>query len=474
MKKILIIADGILAKQFLEKIMSIKGSENLYTILAYRDKTLPKKISKKYNLHFFDPTSLSKLSNLLAEDNFYQIMLVMNKKNDLLTTYQNIRTIDKDVSISLIDRWGIDDFEDAHLSVLQSKDTIVSRFSDFLPDRPVIARNVGLGLGEVMEINVPVGSSFLYRHLASIEQKNWRIVAIYRNKNLLLARPTLMIRPSDVLLLVGEPNILTSVYKSIKQEFGQFPYPFGNNIYTLIDMQKMSQKDIDILLNDAMLLHSNLNNKNLHVRVINPTSSKLFDKIKSYERSHISINVEYHKTDISDIISEDMAIFDVGLIVTNGAFFNKNMHILQKQKLPVLKIGLHGLSAINMGAILATNNKDIEKESSVILDFCSQLDLKINLYSFNPSDTDDAKSLIDHFKYLSKLFSKEVNIINSDAKNPLLALKSQKDFIQFVPFYKKMTKRSMFDLLSIDMDRLSYKLADNYQLFIPVEEQKAL
>ncbi len=474
MKKILIIADGILAKQFLEKIMGLKGNKNLYTILAYRNKTLPKKISKKYDVYFFDPTSFSKLSKLINENNFYKIMVVMNKKIDLLSTYENIRRIDKDIAISLIDRWGMDDFEDANLSILCSKELTVSRFLDFLPNRPVIARNVGLNQGEVMEVSVPIGSSFLYRHLASIEQKKWRIVAVYRNKNLLLARPTLMIRPSDVLLLVGEPNILANVYKSINQESGQFPQPFGNNIYAIIDMQKMNEENIKVILNDALILHSNLNNKNLHVRVINPTYSKMFDKIRSYEKSNISINVEYYQTDIKSIIREDMPMFDVGLVVTDGVFLNENMAILQEEKLPVLKIGLRGISAIKMGAILATDNKDIEKESSVILDFCSQLDLKINLYSFDPSDTDDAKSLLDHFEYLSKLFSKEVNIINSDDKNPLLTLKSRNDFIQFVPFYKRLTKKSVLDIFSTDMDRLSYKLEDNYQLFIPVEERKVI
>lgn len=470
MKKILIIADGILAKQFLEKIMSLKGSENLYTILAYRDKTLPEDIVKKYNLHFFDPTSFSKLSKLIEGSNFYQIMLVMNKKSDLIAVYENIRNIDKDISISLIDRWGIKDFQDANLFTLNSKDLLVSRFADMLPDRPITARNVGLGIGEVMEVHVPVGSSYLYRHLASIEQNKWRIVAIYREKKLILARPTLMIRPSDTLLLVGEPNILINVYKSIKKESGQFPHPFGNNIYTLLDMKYMNEKEINTILNDAMLLHSNLNSINLHIRVINPTYSKTFEKIKRYGTSHIYVNVEYQKTDIKEVFFEDISILDIGLIVTNNNFFEKYTEMLYKEKLPVFKIGTHSLPAVTTGVVLATNSKDIEKESSVILDFCSQLDYETTLYNFDPSDTDEAKSLINHFEYLSKLFNKEVHVVESDAQNPLVALKSKDNFIQFVPFYKKLIKKHMFDIFSTDMDKLYYKLEDNYQLFIPVEE----
>ncbi len=470
MKKILIIADGILAKQFLEKIMSLRGNENLYTILAYRDKTLPDGIMEKFDVHFFDPTSFAKLSELLNSNNFYQVMILMSKKNDLLNTYDNVRTIDKGIKISLVDRWGIDDFEDANISILRSKEVIVSRFFDQLPDRPVIARNVGLAQGEIVQVQVPIGSSYLYRHLASIEQKDWKIVAIYRENKLILARPTLMIRPSDILLLIGNPNILENVYKSIKQEVGQFPSPFGSNIYVCIDMSIMKDEQVDNILNDALLLHSNLNNKKLHVKVVNPTISRSYEKLKSYSNSHIEVAIEYHSGDVKKILQDDISRLDVGLVVTNNVFFRAHREIFYAKKLPVFKIGKFGFSQISQGVILASNNKDIERESSVILDFCSQLDLQIKLYNFDPSEKNDAKHLVDHFEHLSKLFEKEVLIAKNNEKNPILELKKRKDFIQFVPFNKKTIQKRIVKIISTDMDKLSYKLEEHYQLFIPAEE----
>lgn len=49
MKKILIIADGILAKQFLEKVMETEAGENSYTIVTYKEETLPKNALKISN-----------------------------------------------------------------------------------------------------------------------------------------------------------------------------------------------------------------------------------------------------------------------------------------------------------------------------------------------------------------------------------------------------------------------------------------
>ena len=205
MKKILIIADGILAKHFLERVMNSTSSDNSYDIVTYREKTVPDKKLENFTFYNFDPTSFEKLSPLLSRD-YYQIMIVVSKKIDAMGTYNNIRTVDKEVQVVLLDRWQLD-MEDHRLEILGSRDVLSSRFVDFLPDMPVIAQNVGLGAGEIMEIRVPIGSSYVYRHLASIVQKKWRISGIYRANSLILPRPTLMIQPNDVLLVVGDPVV---------------------------------------------------------------------------------------------------------------------------------------------------------------------------------------------------------------------------------------------------------------------------
>ena len=64
MKKILIIADGILAKQFLEKVMETEAGENSYTIVTYKEETLPKKRPENFKFFEFDPTSYEKQMGL--------------------------------------------------------------------------------------------------------------------------------------------------------------------------------------------------------------------------------------------------------------------------------------------------------------------------------------------------------------------------------------------------------------------------
>lgn len=325
MKKILIIADGILAKQFLEKVMETEAGENSYTIVTYKEETLPKKRPENFKFFEFDPTSYEKLAVILNEQ-FFQVMIIMSNELDVKATYTNIRRVDSKVRIVIMDRWDLQ-IEDKRLLMLNSREILASRFTDHLPNTPIVAQNIGLGIGEIMEVSVPVGSSYAYRHLASIEQSKWRIAAVYRSNTLILPRPALMLLPNDLLLLVGDPKVLQSVFKSIKRELGQFPSPFGSSIYCLVDMLRMKDDEIDVLINDSLLLHSKLNSNKLHIKIINPTYSKTLEKIKSYSNHHINVLIDYFETNPRKVLRDDTEKMDIGLIVVMNTFFQRtNVH----------------------------------------------------------------------------------------------------------------------------------------------------
>ncbi len=444
--------------------MNTDTSDNLYEVVTYRDKTIPEKKAENFTFFDFDPTSFQKLAPLLTRD-YFQIMIIVSKKIDATSTYENIRTLNKEIQIVILDRWDLE-FHDPRLVLLNSRNVLSSRFVDYLPNVPVVAQNVGLGAGEIMEIRVPIGSSYVYRHIASIQQKKWKISAIYRANSLILPRPTLMIQPNDVLLTVGDPNVLQSVYRSIKRELGQFPSPFGNSIYCLVDMLKMTSKEVDKVVNDALLLHAKINSMRLHIKVINPTYSNSFEKIKSYHNKYINVTVDYYNTSATKVMKEDLKDSDIGLIVVTNQFFMKHTGTLFQTRIPIFKIGAWGFSNIKEGVVLSSNGEDIEKESSVIFDLSTQLDLDIKLYNFNPDGLNERTSLIEHFDNLSKLFGKDVEII-SENKNPLLKLRNRDDVLQFIPFNSKILESNILSVFSTDMEKLYFKLSNSYQLFIP-------
>ncbi len=466
MKKILILADGIVAKQFLDKLVALTSNKNIYYIVYYHEKILPSIKGDNFHFYNFDPTSFSKLSTLFDE-NFYQVTIAMSTKLDTEESYKNVRRLNKEIQIVILDKWNLE-ITDGDLFLLNANEILSNRLIDYLPDIPIIAQNIGLGLGEVMEIKVPFGSAYVYRHVGSIEQKNWKIAAIYRKGRLILPTPQTMIRPNDLILMIGEPNILKSIYKNIKRELGQFPMPFGNNIYVLVDMKNMDYEMIEKLLNDAMLFHSRLKSKKLIIRIINPTYDDMYKKIKSYNSSHINIYFEYKDFGFQELVIKDCKECNVGLIILDNELLEDYKRFFYSLKLPVLKIGTGSFHEIEEGVVVTDMPKVVENVSSIIFDVLTQLQFDLIFYDFDPDNTGKNGNLIEHFENLSQIFKQNIKIIESK-KNPVRELKSRNNYLQFVLFTEQLLEADILSIFSKNMDELSYMLKDAYQLFLPVD-----
>ena len=466
MKNILIIADGTVAKTFLERTALIKGQKNRFYVVYYDDSILPENRVENFIFYKFDPTSYSKLSGLLRQIDFYEAFLILASKQDFLATYENIRIQDKELPLILLDRWNLK-LEDRFIKVIEANDILANRVVNFLPNVPVFAKEVGLGQGEIMEMEIPFTSAYAYKHIGSIEQNRWKIAALYRKQTLHLPQPNMMLLPNDIILAIGNPAVLQSVYKSINQDYGQFPQPYGQNLYCIIDMQNIDDKTIENLTNDSFILHSKLNNKNLIFRVINPILSKCYEKLKSYKHSNINVLFEYENSNLTEIIKEDIKRYDIGLIVVENKCFLSNINILYEVKIPIFKVSKNGFFNIKNSVILSGDSVSVESISSVIFDLSSQLDLNITFYEFDGVDKEENKKIIEHFTSLSKLFDKKVNIIKSE-KNPILELEKKSNYLQFIRFDKKLIEINMIEkFLSTDIEDHFFKLSNAYQIFIP-------
>ncbi|PHQ55335.1 MAG: potassium transporter TrkA, partial [Sulfurimonas sp.] len=183
MKKILIISDGNVGAHFIQRVSETYTSENIYYIVQTKAKKFDNVNPARFKFYEFDPTSLYKLANLLKME-FIQVFIAMDSQIDVENTMKNIRVIKKQLRVIILNKWKMQN-KDANVELVNVNELVASRLLDYLPNVPVIAQNVGVGEGEIMEVLVPFGSSFVYRHIGAIEQKNWRIVAIYRNRKLI-------------------------------------------------------------------------------------------------------------------------------------------------------------------------------------------------------------------------------------------------------------------------------------------------
>lgn len=471
MKSILILADGIVAKQFLGRINQTYIRGNEYAVVSPDDKILPGDPQVKFVFYHLDPTSFYKLSMVLRHRHYDDVFIFMRNRLDALSAYDNVRSIYPLVRIKLVNRWNIE-IKDEHLINIDTNTFVANRVYDFLPNVPVLAQNVGKGQGEIMEVSVPFASAYVYRNIGSIKQQQWRITALYRGDRMILPLPSLIIKPNDTLLLVGKPTVLETIYKAIKQELGQFPAPFGENIYLFFDLKYDRFACMQSCIKQAIYLHRRLKDKRLVIRIYNPVDIECIRYIKTYDAHNIDVVIDYHDSNLQELLLDDVGIHDIGLIVvSNAVFMNRSRRkALHRMKVPVLKLGKYSVSEQKALNVVMSDEKTIEYISATVFDVASQLDMNIQLIDYDPEGEFHSRQMaIAHYENLSSIFSRKLQVKKAQT-NPITQLKSEEPFLQVIPFSHKILAHKILALLSTNHEKLFFKLNANPQLFVPVHQ----
>lgn len=464
MKNIMIIGDGILAKNFLEKIVTLKNLRHNYTIIYNNDATISEDIvGDNIILEKFDATSISRLK-IAVNAKFDTYMIIQDDMFSAKNIYENLRQILPDVEIYLLDAWGgiSESANDKHLKSVDLLNIITSRLVGYLPDHPILADDIGLGSGEIMEVKVPVGSSFAYKRVGMFTNSKYKIPMIYRHNEAIVTKFNTMIFPNDTILMVGEPSVLKDVYTTIKTARGQFPSPFGINFYLVIDMARSDKNQILKMIQSAKFLNQTVTNHKLFIRIINPTTVDFVRELTSQcDSLSCEIIVEYKEQE--SIMDQDIKRHKIGMIISNNEFFERYKKRLFNLKVPVLTLGDKDVNELKKGVVIV-NSKSSTIGASVVFDLCGQLGLDVSLYYYDQIEKDE---IISYYTDLSELFKKELFVTKSFEINPLVTLGKESDFLQFVPFNESVLKRNFTSNLSKDIDELYFKLESNYQLFIP-------
>lgn len=98
-----------------------------------------------------------------------------------------------------------------------------------------VAANVGLGEGEIMEVEVLPNSSVVGRPLKELRPMRWIVGAIYRNKRLIVPHGDTIIEKGDRVLIIGDPDILPSIATLIRTGESEFPLQHGSHVVALYD-----------------------------------------------------------------------------------------------------------------------------------------------------------------------------------------------------------------------------------------------
>lgn len=475
MKKIVLIGDGIVAKKFLETVLEKYFSNNLYIVVSKDPSFVPLKIPSTFNFQIFDPTSAYKLLNVVNAE-ISDVFIIMENPKEREVVYEIIKSKHKDIRVVLsayedeITLCSI--LEDEKSVLIEEAKTISGRLLARLPNVPLIPQGFGLEQGEVMEIGVPFGSVFTYRHIGSIQQKNYKIVGIYRHGEFILSNYSIVIQPTDVLLVAGDPKVLENVYRQIKSDIGQFPAPFGKDIYVYVDTVLQSKKAVMRDIYEALYIHKNTKSARLNICVLNPCNFELLKEIKSLDEVDVNVRLEYNGMSFIEKLQED-AEKKIGLVVVGKEIFSSRYHrkALFELSTPVLKSSSRRLEDVKQSVVVLNEEmSEGENISSIIFDISIQMDLEVMLYDFDP-DKHYQKEIVQDYENLSRIFDKKIKITRTNSKNPILFLKESKNpLLQFLPFEQCITRTRFFWFFSTKVEKISFMLDNNPQIFIPITE----
>jgi len=464
LNKILIFAGAIEAKLLIKKIAQNYLNLAEYHII-YENDEIKDSIEEKENIFFYKINfyAYELYKNLLYKDFNKIIIFIKNKDiaDFVLSKVKFLKT-----PILFIKFWL--EFENIpeinNLEIIDIPEIITNKIIDFLPGVPLYARDIGLGVGEIMEVEVPIGSPFAYKNIEYLEERyNVKVAALYRNNELRLTNKNTTILPNDKLIIIGKPEILKDLFTQIKKNIGSFPQPYGQNIHLILDMLNMEKKEISDLLKSALFLHRKLKNQKLIIKIINPTNfSRTIYKL--YKFSNIDIYTDYFNSNYKDILLKDFKTLNIGLIITNNKFFYKYSKEFFEIKKPIFKKGYESIKKCqNLTVILHQNN--IKKIANVIFDLSFQLGLKIRFLNADPENPH--KDLVEYLKHLAKLFNFKNVEFTSTKENPIIKLNKKNNIclieaIDSKPINK--IKQILFPKI-----KFSYIMLDKHnQFLIPI------
>jgi len=470
MKNILILADGSIAKHFIEWVSKKRVAENKYYVAYYRESISVENISKNISLINADPSSFSKLKNIMSNVKYSNIFVVMENIEDARYSLKNIRLIDDKVRVILVNQWDDDEIgrDEKNITILHSDELLAAHLYDNLPNVPVVAQNVGLGRGEIMEIHVPFGSAYAYRHVGSILQRKWKIAAVYREEKQILPTNATMIRPNDTLLVLGKPIVLDGVYKTINKRIGLFPEPFGKDLYLILDF-RYDQENALLYIKESIYLLEKLEDKSLYIRVLYPNNFDLIEEIKALESEHVTLAICYEENDIKTLVEYDIHQYDIGLVLNSIKTFESDdfKETLYELRKLVYLFGDNLLYNIKECVILMSENEKMESISSTAFDISESLSLKLTLGDFDPEgDFESKKMIIEHYETLTNIFNMEINIEQKIA-NPIRELGNMVDILQIAPFEKQLNTYNFIKLISTRIQDFLLTTKRHPKLLVP-------
>ncbi|RMA97583.1 NAD-binding protein [Hydrogenothermus marinus] len=232
---------------------------------------------------------------------------------------REVFNIEIPITIFLYDEEKEELFQDfKNINLFKPSQIIVNSILALIKRNYKIATNIGLGKGEIVEVEVSGKSHFTDRKLKHIKPSKWRVAAIYRNGELIIPTGDEKIQVGDKVVIIGDPKVLENVVNILKKGIPEFPLQFGSIVATVY--ADRFRKNIE----ELWYLYSNTRIKKIYLYPFKNFEISDKDKIFIYQKfgnAEIKNNISSLKKLIK--IDNDLDIAFHVIPYNNLSFFEK-------------------------------------------------------------------------------------------------------------------------------------------------------
>lgn len=308
--KVLICGVGKVTRHLLRRL----GENWRVTLVDKSEERLNQLISANYNVERVsvgDASSPVVLDDLGLTDYDYLIALTDNDKVNLAAT-RHAKAEGVIHTLALVNEYENQrKFEKIGVRTVLGSVLIAGKINQFLQDPRIIVTPLTLGPSEIMEVDVSHHFRMVGKKASALSDENWRLIAIYRKKELLFPESHTLIEPEDRLVIVGKPDIFKPVCDLLECGHPHFPLAYGQGLMLAL----AAGKDHELLIRESMHLAQNTKVKHL-IALCSEDDEKARAEVNSWSQ-HIDSQFEKVEGDLFKYVQKASIEENCGLVVVH-------------------------------------------------------------------------------------------------------------------------------------------------------------
>ena len=330
--------------------------------------------------------------------------------------------------------------------------------------------DIGLGIGEIMEVTVQSSSPVIGKTLAILRPKAWLLAAIYRDGQLVVPHGTTVIEENDRCLLTGDPAVLPDIAEYFQRGSSEFPLQFGTR-YAVTD------PEVEEVVEEAKYLMANTNasgirllhRPNAHNNSVSVTPTDAELDISSYHLEQEYMTCIQEVGDMLDLAAHVVAPRKVSWTGKKGLSLKPLYSLLEHTSEPVLIArGTHPYKKILLAVSPGLASIRV---AELAVDIARKLEASLTIAAACPAELvagttfrKEAEEALERATGLASLYglATKTEILEGNEVNQVCA--RAKEFDLLIIGHKRNRK---FTLLKPDVSTLLASLASVSTMVLP-------